>query len=103
ASPSHTYATAGTYNVCLIVADGCSNDTICNNVTVTCPALTAGFSNSPSALTVAFTNTSAGTPTTYAWTFGDGGTSSLQNPSHTYITAGTYNVCLIVADACSAD
>ena len=38
-----------------------------------------------------------GTIETYAWTFGDGGTSSLANPSHTY-AAGTYTATLTVTD-----
>lgn len=39
-----------------------------------------------------------GSIASYAWTFGDGGTSTLANPSHTYTTAGTYNVSLTVTD-----
>ncbi|HZB76823.1 MAG TPA: PKD domain-containing protein, partial [Solirubrobacteraceae bacterium] len=35
---------------------------------------------------------------TYAWNFGDGGTSFLQNPSHTYTTAGTYTATVTVSD-----
>ncbi len=50
-------------------------------------------------LTVAFTDTSANTPTFWSWTFGDGGTSSLQNPSHTYENPGVYTVSLIAANA----
>lgn len=34
----------------------------------------------------------------YFWDFGDGNTSTLQNPAHTYITAGNYNVKLVVQD-----
>jgi PKD repeat protein len=34
----------------------------------------------------------------WSWNFGDGGTSTLQNPVHTYATAGTYNVTLIATD-----
>ena len=41
---------------------------------------------------------SDGTCATYSWGFGDGGTSSLQNPSHTFETAGTYTVTLTVTD-----
>jgi len=41
-----------------------------------------------------FTDQSTNTPTSWLWNFGDGGTSILQNPSHTYITNGTYNVKL---------
>jgi len=40
-------------------------------------------------------------PYTWAWTFGDGGTSPDQNPDHAYTAAGTYNVTLTVTDATS--
>jgi PKD repeat protein len=45
---------------------------------------------------VSFTSTSTGSITAYAWTFGDGGTSTAQNPTHTYQNAGTYTVSLKV-------
>lgn len=57
-----------------------------------------------SALAVAFTDTSTdpgGTIGTWAWDFGDSASSSLQNPSHTYATSGTYNATLTVTDAAS--
>ena len=37
-------------------------------------------------------------PYTYGWTFGDGGTSTLQDPSHTFVKAGTYHVKVVVSD-----
>ena len=43
-----------------------------------------------------------GTIASYAWTFGDGGTSSVANPSHTYASAGTYPVRLTVTDDANA-
>jgi PKD domain/IPT/TIG domain len=49
--------------------------------------------------TVSFTDTSTGNPTHWAWNFGDGATSGLQNPTHTYAVAGTYNVVLVVSNA----
>jgi gliding motility-associated-like protein len=52
--------------------------------------------------TINFTNTSLMCPTGYVWDFGDGATSSLTNPSHTYTTAGTYNVMLTANGPCNA-
>lgn len=50
-------------------------------------------------LAIQFIDSSAGTPTSWAWSFGDGGTSALQNPAHTYTSAGTYTVTLTVTNA----
>ena len=52
-------------------------------------------------LTVNFTNTS--TLGTYNWDFGNGYNSSLANPTFTYSTAGTYNVCLSLNSQCGSD
>ena len=106
--PSYTYSTAGTYTVCLIVIDSCSVDSICQQVTVTsggCPAPTASFSSTPSGLSAVFLNSSSTTGNVvYAWDFGDtSGTSSLQNPTYTYSSAGAYNVCLTVTDSCGTN
>jgi PKD repeat protein len=46
-------------------------------------------------LTVNFTDLTPGTPTTWDWTFGDAGTSTLQNPSHLYTTPGVHDVSLL--------
>ncbi len=60
----------------------------------------AWFTFSPSAPTagapVHFTDASSGSPTAWLWDFGDGTTSTAQNPSHTYENAGTYTVRLTV-------
>ena len=64
--------------------------------------LTADFTATPTRgappLTVQFTNTSAGDFTTSQWDFGDGGTSTELNPTHTYTAVGTYTVMLTVGD-----
>jgi PKD repeat protein len=54
-------------------------------------------------LSVAFTDASTNTPTSWSWTFGDGGTSSSQNPTHSYTAAGTYNVALTATNAFGSD
>ena len=45
-----------------------------------------------------FADTSTGSPTSYAWDFGDAQTSSERNPSHTYRNAATYPVMLVVTN-----
>ncbi|MDD1729271.1 MAG: PKD domain-containing protein, partial [Methanospirillum sp.] len=53
----------------------------------------------PAPLTVACTSTSLGNPTSFSWDFGDGTTSGLKNPLHTYTTPGTYSITLRAMDA----
>ncbi len=62
---------------------------------------TANFSYTTSGLTANFTDTSSdsdGTIASRSWAFGDGGSSTATNPSHTYAAAGTYTVTLTVTD-----
>ena len=66
-------------------------------------APTADFTYVPSSpaagQAVTFTNTSTGNPTSFSWNFGDGGTSTTVNPSHTYAASGTYTVTLTPTNA----
>jgi PKD repeat protein len=98
-SPSHTYATANTFTVTLIATNGLCNDTVVQSVVVNnAPQVsftTSGSQTGCTPFTVTFVNnTTGGGGNSYNWIFGDGGTSSLQNPSYTYTTAGTYTVTL---------
>ena len=54
-------------------------------------------------LTVSFTDLSTGNPTSWAWDFGNGNTSALQNPSATYVNAGVYTVKLVINNATATD
>jgi len=110
-NPSHTYVLPGTYTVSLAVttADGSDLTTKVDYVTA-CPPPVADFLASTTTglapLTVEFTDLSvsgAGPIASWSWTFGDGGTSAEQNPSHTYTTPGVYNVSLSVSDGCGSD
>ncbi len=99
--PIHTYSNSGTYTITLIATsvNSCA-DTIQKVVTIS-PFVSAGFiANIPNCSAIAsFTNNSSNA-VSYFWKFGDGSTSSLQNPStHTYSTSGTYNVWLIATNA----
>ncbi|MEZ6197424.1 MAG: PKD domain-containing protein [Planctomycetota bacterium] len=101
ANPSHVYSSAGNYDVSLTVVGptGSDSETKLSYITViSIPAPVADFSGTPtsgtSPLTVNFSDLSTGSVTGWAWTFGDGGTSTAQNPSHTYMASGTYTVGL---------
>jgi PKD repeat protein/invasion protein IalB len=103
----HRYLINGTYSV-TYSAPGYTSRTINNIVLANSSATTVNVklkpAGAPDAVFTAdntttcsgiinFTNTSTG-GVTWLWTFGDGNTSTLQNPSHTYTTSGTYTVKL---------
>lgn len=71
------------------------------------PTPVADFSGTPltgeAPLTVTFTDASTNVPTSWSWTFGDGGTSTEQNPVKIYSTAGTYDVQLTATNSGGSD
>ncbi|MBE3046265.1 PKD domain-containing protein, partial [Candidatus Bathyarchaeota archaeon] len=100
-NPSHAYSTAGAKTVTLTSTNASGSNSSSRTVTVT-TALAASFSFSPASpaagQAVQFTDTSAGSPISWQWNFGDGTTSTLQNPSHTYTMAGSKTVMLTVTN-----
>ncbi|MBN9482918.1 MAG: hypothetical protein BGO70_08575 [Bacteroidetes bacterium 43-93] len=106
-NPSTTYFTAGTYAVKLVVTNASGRDSVTktNYITVApTPIVSFTADSTPSCTlprTVTFSNTSSpggsGT-TTYLWDFGDGTTSTAQNPSKTYTTGGNYTITLLVTN-----
>jgi PKD repeat protein len=82
-------------------ANGCTTS---SGATITLSAApSAGFTSAAgNNFLVDFTNTSSGA-VSYSWNFGDGSTSTLTNPSHTYNSAGTWTATLVVtnADGCT--
>jgi PKD repeat protein len=105
-NPTHDYADDGTYTVILTVTDDDGlSDSISKDVVVRNVPPTADFTYSPSSPTksdiIHFADTSTdpdGTITLWSWEFGDGATSSIQNPTHQYTDDGTYLVNLRIAD-----
>lgn len=68
------------------------------SVEPTLVSVSANFNASTNGLTATFENTSSGA-STYMWDFGDGGSSTEENPTHAYAIAGTYSVMLTASDA----
>ena len=105
-NPTHTYSSAGNYTVNLTVSSeaGMTTETKTGyiNVNSVSSNLAASFSASPTSgnapLSVAFTDTSTGSPASWNWTFGDGVTSTDKNPTHVYSSSGNYNVRLTVSN-----
>ena len=91
---------AGTYFV--TVTQGACNYTSNNIVLGTNPLPISSFNNSVSGFVVNFTET-ASNETSYTWNFGDGSTSTLANPTHTYTNPGTYTVILVVTNSCGSN
>ena len=68
------------------------------------PVSAFSFSDSISCVnTIAFTDFSSNGPVSWQWDFGDGSTSNLQNPIHTYLSSGVYDVKLVVTNTFGAD
>jgi len=109
-NPSHTYTALGNYTVTLIAtgANGCS-DSITKNQFVKVQAPVVNINGLPLEGCVPFTISPTPNVTAvdgvaaYLWDFGDGRTSALQNPSHTYPMQGNYTVKLYITtnDGCT--
>ena len=106
-NPSTTYFNAGTYNVKLVVRNAAGADSIIQSRVITVyPNPVVDFSASDTSGCFPFpvqfsdlSTTQSGSITNYSWDFGDGDTSSLSNPLHTYISAGNFSVTLKVINS----
>ncbi len=108
--PTHTYLTSGTFSVTLAVVGASGSDTALINdfIFVTePPPVVSGFSGTPTSgvapLSVVFADESGGDIRSWTWDFGDGTSSTLANPTHTYLTIGTHSVSLAVSGPNGAD
>ena len=97
----HTYLTSGNYTVTLTASNNCTDTTTTDFINVfpkPVAAFVADTYTSCQGNSVQFTNQSTG-GTSFLWQFGDGATSTLVNPNHTYTTPGIYTVKLTVFSA----
>ncbi|MBV6441722.1 MAG: PKD domain-containing protein [Haliscomenobacteraceae bacterium CHB4] len=113
--PTHTFDDFGTYNVCLTVSFVDANGIVCENmycmdIDLTCPLEAdfdyyidySGQQQQNVLATVEFYDYSLGNPSFWFWDFGDGNTSTDQNPVHEYLEnifgQTIFTVCLTVSD-----
>jgi PKD repeat protein len=101
--PNAQLTNAGNYSVAVTDLTGgivTSSPPAVLTVLPTAPGanFTASPTNGVAPLSVSFTDASSGSPTSWSWTFGDTGTSTLQSPSHIYATPGSYTVTLIASN-----
>jgi len=103
--PDHQYAAGGWYNVTLTISDSATS---CNDVysemvyaidSSLCQAAYYAVPDSNTLYTYSFINQSTGNITSWYWDFGDGGSSTVQNPFHSYAQPGYYTVCLTIHGA----
>ncbi len=103
ANPTVVYAIAGTYTITLTASNSSGSNTFTRTNYITVDAApTANFTYTVNGATATFTNTTVGNASSYLWDFGDGGTSTLANPVHTYANPGSYNVVLTATNACGS-
>ncbi|MFT7464530.1 MAG: thimet oligopeptidase, partial [Pseudohongiellaceae bacterium] len=109
-NPSHTYAVAGSYSVQLTASNACGSDTVwgINSIDVLSgPEVLANFSGTPTTGAAPFqedfTDLSIGNISAWDWDFGDGGDSTLQNPSYVFTTPGEYDISLSVENSGGKD
>lgn len=100
---THSYGATGTYTVWLYNNFATCQDSVSKQITIN-PKPVADFSAPVTAscqppATINFQDLSTGGATGWQWDFGDGGTSILQNPSHTYTSYGSFTVTLIATNS----
>ena len=98
-----TVSEPGVYTLSVTnVANGCQT-----LQTITVPDnrdfVVPNYMSSISELTVQFNDSSTGNPGNWSWVFGDGGTSTEQNPTHLFAISGTYNVCMTATNDCGSE
>ncbi|WP_321504966.1 PKD domain-containing protein [uncultured Methanoregula sp.] len=108
-NPSHTYTTAGTYTVTLTVTNTGGSNTVTQSGIITAyyavpvVGFTANRTSGTAPVAVGFTDTSSNSPTSWYWYFGDGGTSTVQNPEYSYSDSSVYSVSLTATNSAGSN
>ncbi|MBI1341460.1 MAG: PKD domain-containing protein [Terrimonas sp.] len=103
AHPTKSYSTPGAYTIKLINNFNTCLDSVSKIIQVIPPPVTDFVAPDKNKcqppFTVSFQDLTTGNPVSWFWNFGDGGTSTLQNPSHTYNSYGLFSVTLITTNS----
>jgi len=102
-NPDHTYEEPGEYEVCLTVENINGDDTHCEDIEVILPPEADFDVDRRSDNAFRFEDESTNEPTDWEWDFGDGNTSDDQDPSHSYESAGLFEVCLEASNDAGSD
>ncbi len=101
---THTYATTGSFNVCVTAYSPCGSNTSCTTITITClTGPTASFTNTGvPTTTFTYTGTTTGLDSV-VWRYGDGGHGTGTSSVHSYTIGGTYTACVLAYNHCGWD
>jgi len=109
-NPTYVYTAPGAYTVSLLAMNAAgrgivtrSNYITVSNGTSPVASFTSDTRDGATPLSVRFSDSSTGIPTAWAWSFGDGAVSSVMNPSHTYLSSGSYTVTLTAKNAAGSN
>lgn len=108
ANPDHAYRAVGVYDVTLTASNLYQTNSRTRNMFITVLNIpradfAADKTRGGAPMDVQFTDKSTGAPTAWKWDFGDGASSTEQNPKHTYTTLGTYTVTLTASNENGSD
>ena len=98
-NPIHTYSQEGDYNVCLKAINDCGENLYCSVINICREPISGFYYYNYNYLIINFVDTSSNAESWY-WDFGDGSSSTVQNPAHVYSHSSTYRVCLSVTNTC---
>jgi len=109
-NPTYIYSVNGTYTVTLNASNSLGSNTTTMVITVN-PTIAPvasfttsnGVTNGPVGFAVTFVDTSTNAPTSWLWNFGDGNTSTQQNPTHIYSTLGKFDVSLTASNSAGSN
>jgi len=107
-SPSYTYDEIGTYEVRHEIIDDCEKYTYTKEIVIiddsfAVPSAAFIYDNQNNDFNFTFEDTSTGEVDSWLWDFGEGNTSTEQNPNHAYAKYGSYEVCLTVTNIVDSD